>query len=75
MHMYEEECVDSFAEFYVLLWHLQASSEVKVIGFEGDGVWLREEKHLQPPCEASPAELRPAEKTRSNAEKVSTLHW
>lgn len=71
MHMHEEECVDSFAEFYILLWHLPAWSEVKVIGFEGAGVWLREEKHLQPPCEASPAEPRPAEETRSNAEKVS----
>lgn len=53
MHMYEEECVDSFAEFYILLWHLRACSEAKVIGFEGDGVWLRGGKHLQPPCEAS----------------------
>lgn len=31
--------------------------------------------HLQTPCEASPAELRPAEKSRSNAGKVSALHW
>lgn len=75
MHMYEGECVDSFAEFYILLSHLQACSEVKVIGLEGGGVWLGEEKHLQPPCEASAAELRAAEKPRSNAEKVSTLRW
>lgn len=73
----EKESVDSIAEVYIFLWHLQGCSEVKVIGFWGGrgGCLIKRGKASAVSLSGLTSWTQTSRKDQIKRRKVSSLRW